>query len=419
MKPETFFKFLVKNKIRIILGIIFVVAFLIRLTTVYLVTGWDGIYTADSARYEKAARNLIAGKGFAIEGIAIVSYTVPGYPFFLASTYKVFGYKHWVVRLIHVLIGSFSCLLGYLIGARIFNKAVGLFAACIMAVHPYLSLLTAYLLAETLFTFLLLLTVFWLIKSDQGLSLGYCLAIGICLGIAALTKPLMLAFPAFLFLWAWLNFQNKKVAFKVTFLIVLFMSLTIAPWTYRNYRISGEFIPLCTGIGDNLWEGNNPEVFQNVDKRGMRYFPEKIRIKEDLSGPELDRRYARLAWQFIRENPRQFIILLYYKFLRFWQWGYPSTLRNKIIIFLYGIFFFPFMIAGFFLSFKYSRRSWILHILALYFTTVILIFFASDGTSGIRYRVPLEPYLSIFAAYGALYFMRKYFLNSDLLKFLT
>lgn len=419
MKSHKFFNAFFDNKVRFILSIIFIGAFLIRLATICLITGWEGIHGADADRYDKVARSLIEGKGFALEGTVVILYALPVYPLFLAAIYKVFGHKYWIALLIQTFIGSLSCLLGYLIGTRLFSKGVGLLTALIMAVHPYLSLLTVYLITETLFTLLLLLAVLWLIKSDKEPSLKYCLWIGFWLGLATLTRPLTLIFPFFIFIWGWLNFQTKRAAFKTALLTTLFMSLVIVPWAYRNYKVSGNFIPFYIGTGSNLWMGNNPEVFKKVDKRGTLYLPDNLRIKKtDLFEVELDRRYGKMALEFIRKNPKEFLILLYFKFLRFWQWGYPTTLRNTLATFLYGVFFFPFMVAGFFLSLKYSRRAWILHLLVVFFTTFSLIFFGSDGYTSTRYRVPLEPYLSIFAAYGLMSFIQRYWPKSLLLRIL-
>ncbi|MFH1201768.1 MAG: glycosyltransferase family 39 protein [Candidatus Omnitrophota bacterium] len=399
------------------MGIIFVVALLARLATIYLVVGWDGIYTADASGDDKIAYSLIEGKGFTIDGTAL-AYRGPFYPLFLAAIYKVFGYRHWIAQLIQIFIGSLSCLVGYLIGARLFSKAVGLLSALIMAGHPYLCLLTGYLLTETLFTLLLLLAVLWVVKFIDKPSWKQCLGAGLWLGVANLTRPIALAFPFFIFLWFWLNLRTKKDVLRMTLLIISFMSLVITPWAYRNYRVFHKFIPVYIGLGRNLWGGNNPEVFKKVDKRGTWYMPDSIRIKTNLSEIDLDRRYTKLALEFIKENPKQFLILLYFKFLKFWQWGYSSTLRNTIITFLYGILFFPFMVLGFFLSLKHSRQTWIIHLLAIYFTIVSLIFFGSDGSSGTRYRVPLEPFLSIFVAYGLISLIKKYYPESRLLKFL-
>ena len=53
-----------------------------------------------------------------------------------------------------------------------------------------------------------------------------------------------------------------------------------------------------------------------------------------------------------------------------------------------------------------------------FFTIVSLIFFGSDGSSGTRYRVPLEPYLSVFAANGLIRLIKRYWPKSLLLRIL-
>jgi 4-amino-4-deoxy-L-arabinose transferase-like glycosyltransferase len=398
------------NRIRFILSVIFALAILIRIIAVFLVTGWEGTHSTDEHNYSAISRSLIEGNEIQGENLGTF-HQRPLYMFFLAAIYKVFGYQRWPVQLIQVFISSISCIICYFIGLR-FSKKIGLLSAFITAVHPYLSLLTAYLLTETLFILFFLLAILWFIKVIDQPTFRNCLGSSIWFVLAILTRP-QISLSLFLILfWVWLNIKNKMASLRVTILVSFLVAILLAPWAYSNYKFCGKFTVPFPGV--LLWAGNNPEAFRKAELRGKMHIPDSIKIAADLPESEKDKQYTELAFAFIKENPEKFMILLYYKFLRFWQWGYSTTIRNTIVTYLYGLLFFPFMLAGFFFSFKYSRKIWILHFMILYFTILSLIFFGADNSSGTRYRVPLEPLLSIFAAFGLLGWLNRYLPKSSI-----
>ncbi len=366
------------NRIRFILSVIFALAILIRIIAVFLVTGWEGTHSTDEHNYSAISRSLIEGNEIQGENLGTF-HQRPLYMFFLAAIYKVFGYQRWPVQLIQVFISSISCIICYFIGLR-FSKKIGLLSAFITAVHPYLSLLTAYLLTETLFILFFLLAILWFIKVIDQPTFRNCLGSSIWFVLAILTRP-QISLSLFLILfWVWLNIKNKMASLRVTILVSFLVAILLAPWAYSNYKFCGKFTVPFPGV--LLWAGNNPEAFRKAELRGKMHIPDSIKIAADL--PESE------------------------------KGGYSTTIRNTIVTYLYGLLFFPFMLAGFFFSFKYSRKIWILHFMILYFTILSLIFFGADNSSGTRYRVPLEPLLSIFAAFGLLGWLNRYLPKSSI-----
>ena len=60
----------------------------------------------------------------------------PAYPFLLAGIYKAFGHNIIVPKVANALAGGLTCLLIYLIAARVFNRRVGLLGAFLFAIFP-------------------------------------------------------------------------------------------------------------------------------------------------------------------------------------------------------------------------------------------------------------------------------------------
>jgi hypothetical protein len=69
---------------------------------------------------------------------------------------------------------------------------------------------------------------------------------GAAFALSALTRPVLLPFPALLLGYAWLRRRSASRAALVSALVGLAL---VTPWTLRNYRVSGSLIPVTTGAG--------------------------------------------------------------------------------------------------------------------------------------------------------------------------
>ena len=77
---------------------------------------------SDMAHYDEIARNLLEGKGFSSDG-RITAYRPPGYPFFVASVYSIFGSSPVAVRVVQAILGAFTCCLAYFLARFFFQKS--------------------------------------------------------------------------------------------------------------------------------------------------------------------------------------------------------------------------------------------------------------------------------------------------------
>src|SRR3989338_6372295 len=159
----------------------------------------------DAQAYDRIAMNLVDGFGFKEDRARSYQFDTaiiragPGYEFFLAGVYKVFGHRYEVVWVLQALLHALSAWLLFLISRKIFfenGDKIGLIAAVFFGLHPDLIEISAMLMTETLYLFLIILTVWFLVDNYQvqRRSLWYAITFGLVNGLAILTRPPVILF---------------------------------------------------------------------------------------------------------------------------------------------------------------------------------------------------------------------------------
>jgi len=374
--------------------ILFFSAFFIRM--IFILTLKNHFYFDDEYEYFKMVKNFLSGKGI-IVGEALKSFRPPLYPLFLSLFYG-FGCSLIAIRIIQAIISSFTVLLIYITGKKIFDEKVGFISAIISVIYPFFIFYTGFFLTETLFIFLIVVTIYFYIltlKSDKY-KIKYLIQCGIYTGLGSLCRPTMEPFFLIFLLFLLMAKEEFKVKIKKVLITSLFFILTLSPWIIRNYVIFKKFIPATTMGGWVFWEGNNPRS----EGGPCSYFPKDILKMEET---KRNNYLYSLAIEEIKKNPKRFVWLLYNKFKRFWNVipnasQFQRALYKIISVLSFGLLL-PFFIIGFFLSLK-KKIGLIIHALIIYFTIFHMIFLAS-----IRYRVGIEPFYIIFAVYGLTLFL--------------
>jgi 4-amino-4-deoxy-L-arabinose transferase-like glycosyltransferase len=165
---------------------------------------------------------------------------------------------------------------------RFLPVPLALIAALLTALSPHLVTATIYLLSETLFCFLMVLS-FWLFAwaVDRLGFIGFLLA-GIVLGAAALTRPAVQYFivPFALLLVFW-----RPARFRLVGVLVLGCALAFLPWTARNLYTLGKAGDDTLKI-NTLHHGLYPDFRYNNDPKTFgypyRYDPESPRIAQSM-----------------------------------------------------------------------------------------------------------------------------------------
>ena len=376
-------KFPERKKIIIIL----VLSLLIRIT--FILTLKNHFYFDDEQEYFNMVKNILSGKGVIVSE-QWKAYRPPLYPLFLSFFYFL-KFNLFGIRFLQSIISSFTSVYIYLLGKKVFSERVGWISGLIACVYPFFIFYTGFLLTETLFIFLVVLTIYTFIELVEKQNLCMSIKAGLFLGITGLCRPtIQLFFPVSIFLILFFK-DEMKIKFKKILFGSLSFFITLSPWVIRNYSIFHKIIPGTTMGGRVFWEGNNPYS----EGGPCRYFPEEI---EKLPEVERDIVYYKKTVEIIRKNPYNFLWLLQNKFKRFWNVvpnasGFTKPLYQVISVMSFGIIL-PFFVLGFILTLQFKQALYI-HSLIILFTIFHMLFLAS-----IRYRVPIEPFYIIFAVYG-------------------
>ncbi len=305
-----------------------------------LLTRHVGIGLDDMFQYDMLARSLASGNGFRwyappdLARIApylhldpatmaldprgmLTTFRAPLYPAFLSIVYFLNGIndgRFLAARLAQTLLGALLAPLTYFAARRIpfaaarssaasvsdlpgtSDKAPKL-AAWVVACYPMLLIFPFALATENLFFLLVLASVLTLLylpaaAGPARLSVLALLA-GFLLGLAALTRSVILPFAGLAVIWIWLSLRQRRAAI----LTCLALVVTIAPWIIRNSLLSGKLTGIETSMGYNLYVGYHAE------STGTFTFGPSLDLMSILNDAQRDQVGTREALMFIEQAP--------------------------------------------------------------------------------------------------------------------
>jgi len=256
----------------------------------------------------------------------------PGYPYFLAGVYSAFGTNPYLPRIIQMLFGIGSCLLGFFFAKKWFGQNTALLFTGFMATSWIFIFYEGKLHSPFLLVFLALLLIYCLSLLIDRMRIGTALLSGVILGLYALTRPNILTFIPFAFAWiAWIGSRKneKKKAILAALVFVSGAVLTIMPATIRNYVRAKDPVLISANGGINLFFGNNEYsdgVSASHPEIGAWSCFDYPRIVRDLehrqSTPmtygKASSFYTRRAIKYIKTHPLDAMELTLKKFILFW-----------------------------------------------------------------------------------------------------
>jgi 4-amino-4-deoxy-L-arabinose transferase-like glycosyltransferase len=214
----------------------------------------------DALQYNSLARNVYSGHGFSLNSEAPYIPTMfrePMYPLFLAAVYTVFGYSIKFAIMVQMMLHALTALLAYGIAKEIFTQKIAFLSALAVAVFPTLASMSAYLMSETFFTFILCLAAYIFIKAAKEWKAAYFLAAGAVFGTLILTKTITLLLPAVMVLCLLiLNVKRRMIWKQVLLCVVAFViscSIIVGIWSVRNEKLFGTYALVSIRGGEVMW----------------------------------------------------------------------------------------------------------------------------------------------------------------------
>ena len=334
------------------------------------------------------------------------SFFEPLYPLYSAACYWIFGDRFFFWRALLAIISAATCLLVFGIGRRLFSEGVGYIAAMICALYPYFIFYTVFLMSETFLIFFLALSVYCFVRLREEPVIRWGVFFGIALGLTFLTRSIVLGLiPVFLFL---LIIEKPRELLIPSLVSVVLFAVTIFPWVIRNYKLHGEFVLLSTRGGYNIWLRNNPYFYEDelalLGVKVPQDILDSIKYREYLDYPEFSPEQGEIernriltseGMKYVRANPKLFTYFCWVRFKSII--GFQGVLAQGLVYKLVGILtfgiLFPLGIIAFFVNIKRWRETLPLMLTFCYFVGVY-----SLTHDGIRYRLPVDPYIIILAS---------------------
>jgi 4-amino-4-deoxy-L-arabinose transferase-like glycosyltransferase len=279
---------------------------------------------------------------------------LPGYPMFLAASFRLFGMEHYTaVMYAQSLIDLVTCLLVGALAGRLFGHRAGLAALWLAALCPFTASYAAYPLAETL-TLTCIALAFYALERWRASGLGFNRWLWVVTGALAyalLLRPeqgLLAAAVVPAMLWMALRPERREGAARAAapvLIAAVCVVLPLIPWTVRNWRTfhvvqplapryatdPGEPVPLGFQHWFKTWGiefASTEDVYWNYDgdmidlndlpTRAFDTEDQYMRTAELIeeynhvarANPAFDARFEELAQERVQNDPIRYYVAL-------------------------------------------------------------------------------------------------------------
>lgn len=407
---------------------------------------------SDAAVYDTIGWNIASGHGFSKDAAAPYTLTMfrePLYPFFLSFIFRIFGHSYLAVQLIQVVIFAITGIVSYLLARQVTTERIARYSSIAVSLFPTLANYPSFLLTETLFTFLLVLAVFYISKAvREGEILSFFIS-GALLGLTALCKSVtelffIVVFLGFILLRRRFSYSYKRVfigfcAFMLGFVIL------ITPWILRNHfnfkspniALRGELaLWMRANKLDDTWlDAKQALVYNFSEFLGHALYPQAAVNPPDFILDDSRRAYKRMeelesqnytlieanrkvraeAIEKIRQRPFKYLFQTVLELEKMLSFSYMPTLHETHVIeMFYGkkngrlllsgirgslrLVAYLIVLLGLIALFKKWRDwgNWYFVISIIAYINLIYSLLFGLG----RYAVPLIPFYLIFAFMG-------------------
>jgi tetratricopeptide (TPR) repeat protein len=349
-------------------------------------------FISDASTYRQWAIQMVAG----VPRPEAVFPMGPLYPYFLAAILKL-GLSLYSVLFLQAILGSAVAMILAIIGGRLFGHGAGYISGILAALYAPYIFYDGLLLSESLQIFLMSLALLLILPERKMRFRNFKILLGgFLLGIVALGRGTILLFSILLVVyWLAAYFRgkdrgNKRYPIKAAVLIVGVV-IGILPAALHNLA-KGEFVPISSNFGINLYIGNNGSSAGTYDRpAGLNLNTDFTgrRVAERDSGRRLKSSEVSSFWtnktlEYLKSDPGSFLAGLAKKaWLYFWWFDIPQAEAIQIQNEFSSVFKLPlaglslilvFGIAGFVVVHR-DERIWILFLLLVANVAGCVVFF--------------------------------------------
>jgi hypothetical protein len=274
----------------------------------------------DDAQFHRYAVSMAQGGGYGAPGV--LAFFPPGMSFILAAWYFLTTPSPLAGKMLQLIFGCLVVWQTWAITRQFLSERTARVAALLVAIFPSLVFYTSTLGYEIVLGLILLVTCRLVlhVAGAGTLRTTALVALGALLGLGALVKPIGLLVPVLCAVAWWMLGANlREVAIRTVIVMAIMLSV-VSPWTLRNYRVVGAFVPISTNGGQTLYAANNPRA------DGLATAADPIPGESDEVSRDRLRMKAALSW--IRSNPGRWCHLALVKAT--YTWGTSSTIMSVV-----------------------------------------------------------------------------------------
>src|SRR5262245_24258907 len=359
--------------------------------------------TGDPYEYGKIAR------GFVEHGFTKLTRRAASlYPEFIAIVYRLGGTDH-VVIFLQVLFHAATCILVFLLGLRIYNGRTGLLAGLFCALHPMLLRYVPDLHMESFLTLMCTLTIWMTVRFYDRPTVVNGILLGVVGMATTLTKGVMLPYLGVFGIVSGVLAVRQRSMQRVAAVVAMFvaMAVVLAPWTYRNYQVTGgRFVLLTPGASDSFLRGYvftrwefatlQKPPYTDAENEVNGWFRQIARDagtvweQDEVVDEENN---ARVVKHLIVTQPLDTARKVFVGLFTFWY--EMTSLRNSLIPGSLALIGWALAIVGLRKAHREGRPSWL-----IWLPIVVMNVFVALLIPLGRYSVPILPCLMILAAFG-------------------
>ena len=263
----------------------------------FIELGFKYTLSSDDLSYVRSGIEFVKTGRITMHGV-LSAQIMPGLTFIIAIViiFCGTGYKLWVgLKILYMLMG-----LGTILGAyktlRLYTNKYISAIPCLFFLVPNYIWMDNLILTETPFIMLFTLLIYHTLKLSIKPNKKDYIMIIIYYIFAVFIRPNIGIYPLFLFIFLLLKKYDFKLLMKQCLIAGIILLLVLTPWTIRNYKVFGKFIPLTYGVGNPLLlgtyqgygypEDKELDYIKNVDEKvneEMKYYLENPDVKDYMT----------------------------------------------------------------------------------------------------------------------------------------
>ena len=256
---------------------------------------------------------------------------MPGLTFVIAFLSLIFGseIKLWIVlKILYMLMGLMTIVIVYKTLRLYTNKYIATIP-CIFFLAADFVWMDNLVLTETPFILLFSLLVYFTLRLSINHSKRDYILIIICYILALFIRPNIGIYPLFLFIFLLLKKYDLRLLIKQCLVAGIVLLLVLTPWTIRNYKVFGKFIPLTYGMGNPLllgtYQGFNYPADDEVEYQKEVYEKAPEELRYYLENPD-EKDYMTKYYSLEYDG-----LIAKYRMRKWWKNDKKAMLRSYLL----------------------------------------------------------------------------------------